>query len=388
MYPRLSNPLLSNSFFLLGPRGTGKTSLLKSIFKDKKVLWIDLLKEDELLSYIKNPSLLHEQLEKTKSSQLEWVVIDEIQKLPALLNEVHSKIEDTSFSPKLKFALTGSSARKLKRGAANLLAGRAFVNNLHPLTSIELADFSLEEILNWGSLPKVIDLEIESKKEFLRTYANIYLKEEIKEEQLLRKIDPFVRFLEVAAQCNSQIINFSKIGRDCKTDSKAVERYFQILEDTLIGFFLDPYHKSIRKRQNKKPKFYFFDPGVKKALEGTLNVPLQAKTYAYGKAFEHFIILECIRLNDYYRKDYRFSYFSTDSIEIDLIIERPGDQTLLVEIKSSSLVDPLEIKKITSVSGNFQNSRSLILSQEKNSRISENVEIFNWQEGLKVIFGI
>lgn len=386
MYTRLCNPLISNSFFLFGARGTGKTSLLKELFLNKSTFWIDLLNENEYLKYLKEPGLLHQQLLSLKPNPPEWVVIDEVQKLPFLLDEVQRKIEDDSFHPRLKFALTGSSARKLKRGSANLLAGRAFMNKLHPLTDSELGEFDLNEILHWGTLPKIFQLDLEEKKEFLRAYSNTYLKEEIKEEQIVRKIDPFVRFLEVAAQSNGKIINFSNIARDSFSDPKAIERYFQILEDTLIGFFLDPFHPSLRKRQVKKPKFYFFDLGIKRALEGALNTSILPRTYAFGDAFEHLIILECHRLNDYLRKDFRFSYYRSQTLEVDLVIERPGEKILLVEIKSSSLVDDVEINKLEVVSNAFPDCEALILSMETQARKSGKIEILPWKKGLQRIF--
>lgn len=384
----MCKPLLSNSFFLFGPRGSGKTTLLRDFFSQEKALWIDLLKEEEVSRFVRNPNELEQRIAHL-SPLPDWVVIDEIQKQPALLDEVHRMIENPLTWGKIKFALTGSSARKLKRGAANLLAGRAFVNHLHPLISQELGkSFYLQDALQWGTLPKIFDFkETLEKREYLRAYSSTYLKEEIKEEQLVRRIDPFRRFLEVVAQCNGEILNYSKIARDAATDPKAVERYFEILEDTLLGFFLDPYHRSIRKRQSKRSKFYFFDLGVKKALEFTLDVPLRDGTYAYGKAFEHFIILECMRLNDYLRKDFRFSYLRTkDDLEIDLIIERPGKKLALVEIKSASNVDDIDIRKVASISKDVPEAETFILCQEAIPRQSEGVTVIPWKSGLEEIF--
>lgn len=388
MYKRSCNPLISKSFFLFGARGTGKSTLLRDLLATKKHLWIDLLRDEQYLTFSQKPGHLRDLLE-TQTALPEWVIVDEIQKVPPLLDEIHSLLEDPKFKPKLKFALTGSSARKLRHGAANLLAGRALLNQLHPLTFQEIGEpFQLNEILRWGSLPAILNLRDPlERQETLRSYVSIYLKEEIRQEQIVRKIEPFMRFLEVAAQCNGTIVNFSKIARDALTDSKSVERYFGILDDTLIGFFLDPWHRSIRKRQSKKPKFYFFDLGVKNALENTLGIPLQPKNYMYGKAFEHFIILECMRLNDYHRKNYRFSYFLTkDDLEVDLICERPGKPLALVEIKSGTRVDSVEVAKLRRIGKELGDVECLFLAQEERPRRSDGVEILPWKVGLEWLF--
>ena len=223
--------------------------------------------------------------------------------------------------------------------------------------------------------------------EFLRAYCSTYLKEEIKEEQLIRKMEPFLKFLEVSAQSNGTIINYSKIARDSGTDSKAVERYFEILSDTLLGFVLLPFHHSVRKRQSQKSKFYLFDLGVKRALEHTLRVPVQEGTYAFGRAFEHFFILECVRMNDYFRKDYRFSYLRTkDDLEIDLIIERPGEKLLLIEIKSSTTVDEIEISRLRAIKNDLEPCELWVASRESQPRYLDFATIFPWELILEKLF--
>ena len=252
----------------------------------------------------------------------------------------------------------GERANRLsfgKYGAADLLAGRAFTYNLYPFSHIELGGaFSLDISLSLGSLPGMLALEeVEDRKEYLRSYVKTYLKEEIVAEQVIRQIQPFRDFLEIAAQCNGQIINYSKIARDIGVDDKTVQSYFQILEDTLVGFMLPSFHRSIRKRQREAPKFYFFDPGVKRALDRTLRMELVPQTFAYGKAFEHWVILEAMKMNEYRRLDYQFMYLKTkDDAEIDLIIERPGEKTLLVEIKSSVQVQAGVINSSYKISEN------------------------------------
>jgi predicted AAA+ superfamily ATPase len=275
------------SFLLLGARGTGKTWLLNEQFKNIALIWVNLLDNKEFLKYQRRPELLRLEITeaiRVATPETPWVIIDEVQRVPQLLNEVHSMLEDSNFRQNLKFGLSGSSARKLKRGGANLLAGRALLNNLFPLTSEELGNnFDLNSVLAWGMLPAVVSQTSDLvRSEQLQTYVAVYLREEIREEQIVRNLDPFSRFLEVAAQSSGTIVNYSKIGRYCNLDSRAVSRYFQILEETLLGTFIKPYHRSIRKQQGKSPRFYFFDTGVLRALEGTLDIPIKESSYGYG----------------------------------------------------------------------------------------------------------
>ncbi len=361
--------------------------MLKELLPEgKNILWINLLESVLYQRLVGRPQLFLEMIPAHFNEDC-WVVTDEIQRIPELLNSVHRLMEER----KIKFALTVSSARKLKRGAANLLAGRAFMNSLHPLTAFELgSDFQLDAALNWGSLPRVFEFkDILSKKEYLRSYVATYLREEIKEEQIIRQLDPFVRFLEVAAQTNGQVVNASKIGRDSSTDSKAVLRYFQILEDTLVGFFLEPFHSSVRKVQTAKSKFYLFDLGVKRALEGTLDSEIQPGTYAFGKAFEHFFIMECRRLRDYLRKEDRFYYVRTkDDVEIDLLIERSRKELFAIEIKSSERVDIIELRAAYALAKDLKVKRFIIACREEKLRIVDGIEIMPWRQALAEIYQI
>ena len=281
MIKRLLNPLKSSSFFLFGARGTGKSTYLKEEFLSENSLYIDLLGSGAFTDFFRDPDLLTKKLD--LKSDYDWVVIDEIQKIPALLDVVHQNIETRN----IKFALTGSSARKLRKGSANLLAGRAFINNLYPFSYLELGDlFSLDEVLVWGSMPKILDLSSEQEKfSYLNTYCFTYLKEEILQEQIVRNLNPFSRFLEVAAQVNTEIINYSKLARDAGTTSVTVQNYFEILQDTLIGNMLPPYSRSIRKQQRSSPKFYFIDNGIQRALAKTILIGIHKSTYQYGKLF-------------------------------------------------------------------------------------------------------
>ena len=381
MFQRVLHPSRKRSFFLFGARGTGKTTFLRSWFSGQKVLWLDLLDPAQEDRYARRPGLLSEQIEAGGAPE-GWVVVDEVQKVPRLLDVVHAEIERSG----VRFALTGSSARKLKGGSTNLLAGRAFVYNLFPLTAAELGDsFDLQMALEYGTLPGHLDLEQpDDKAEFLRSYALTYLKEEVWAEHLVRNLDPFRSFLEVAAQCDGEIINATKIARDVGVDPKTVQSYFQILEDTLLAHILEPYHRSVRKRQSKSPRFYFMDTGVSRALSRTLNVPLNRGTYAYGKTFERFVITEAFRRCAYLKNDFRLSYLRTkDGAEVDLVIERPGLPTALVEIKSATQVDETDLRHLKSFRAVIPESEAICLSREGRPRAVEGIRIVPWRDGLE-----
>lgn len=384
MFPRLRQFTHKHSFFLFGPRGTGKSTLLKKRFDRDKCLWLDLLDSGIEDQFVHNPSQLYA-IVKALPKEIIYVVIDEIQKVPRLLDEVHRLIEETD---KI-FILTGSSARKLKHGGANLLAGRAFVYHLYSLSCFELNErFDLEKALKWGTLPKIFSLEGEVEKSaFLRSYADTYLKEEIWNEQVIRKLQPFRRFLEVAAQCNGKIINYANIARDVGVDDKTIKEYFCILEDTMIGFFLEPFHNSFRKRLVEKPKFYFFDPGVVRSLSRRLSVPLTPKTTAYGEAFEHFILLEFIRLASYFQPEYRFSFIRTaGDVEVDLVIERPGKKLLCIEIKSSDTIIANDISAFMRITKDIENSEAIVLSQDRFIKKFDHVTCYPWKQGIAECF--
>jgi predicted AAA+ superfamily ATPase len=384
MFSRLRKFSQKHSFFLFGPRGTGKSTLLAKRFDPKFTAWFDLLDSKIEEQFSRDPSELYA-IVKALPNEITHVIIDEIQKVPKLLDEVHRLIEEK----KKQFILTGSSARKLKRGGANLLAGRAFVYHLYALSCFELGDvFDLDKALHWGTLPKIFSLETDGDKEaFLRAYAETYLKEEIWDEQLVRKLPPFRKFLEVAAQCNGKIINYSNIAKDVGVDDKTVKEYFSVLEDTLIGFFLEPYHNSFRKRLSEKPKFYFFDTGVVRSLSRRLSVPLISKTFAYGEAFEHFIFLEFIRLASYFQPDYRFSYIRTaGDVEVDLVVERPGKPLLCVEIKSSDTIDETDIASFKRLTQDIPNCEAIVLSQHRFVKQYGNVICYPWKQGLQEYF--
>ncbi len=384
MVGRIQKLSKNNSLFLFGARGCGKSTLLKQLFTNEQTLWIDLLRAEDEERFSRDPDQLSYLIESKKPQR---VILDEIQKIPKLLDIVHREIER---NPGLQFILTGSSARKLKRGAANLLAGRAFEYFLFPLSFLELGDkFDLMEVLRFGSLPKLLQLDSDNEKsEYLRSYARTYLQEEILQEQLIRNIEPFRDFLEVAAQSNAKILSYSKIARDIGVDDKTVKNYFSILSDTYIGFFLSPFHRSIRKRQREAPKFYFFDLGVKRALERTLRVDLNQKSYAFGEAFETWIVQEVHRMNEYFKKDFRLSYLRTQSdVEVDLILERPGQPDLLVEIKSGDFMREDDAKSMARISADWDRKHEVqVWSQDRHPKTILGVECLYWEDGLKRAF--
>jgi predicted AAA+ superfamily ATPase len=381
MFCRSVNLIKSNSFFLFGARGVGKSTLLESYFANEQALVIDLLNSEVLAQLQTRPDRLRDLV---SQADKEWVVIDEIQKVPQLLDEVHSLIEGS----KQKFALTGSSARKLKRGAANLLAGRAFVFNLFPLTHIELGkEFKLEQVLSYGSLPKIFELQSPREKNlFLKAYGETYLKEEILIEQLIRKLPPFRKFLEIAAAQDTEIVSYSSIARDILVDPKIVKNYYSILQDTLLGFLLEPYHTSLRKRQKNSPKFYWFDVGVRRVLTGNIDYEIHPGSFEFGSLFESFLVNEIRRLLIYSEKSHHLSFIRIDeNLEIDLVIERPGLPTYLVEIKSTDRVNESHVKSLVKYSSEIRNSVPVLLSRDKVSKTIEGVNCFEWQQGLREI---
>ncbi len=382
MFNRICKPLKSNSFFLFGARGTGKSTLLKQLFTAKQAYWIDLLSSDQESQFLVRPDRLTDVIASFEHQKnIEWIVIDEVQKVPKLLDVVHQHIEKGRF----KFALTGSSARKLKRNSANMLAGRAFMNVLFPLCMGELQkDFQLDEVLQFGSLPKVFALSPLEKKEYLRAYTANYIKEEIQAEQYVRKIAPFHAFLQVAAQSNGAIVNYSQIARDIQSDPVSVQSYFEILQDTWIGFMLPAFGLSVRKRQKQNPKFYFFDIGVSRQLGRTLDHAPKPSTYEYGRVFEHFIILEIERLCKYKKNDWQLSYFRTkDDAEVDLIIDRPGMPFAFIKIKSGYQVDEKALRNLNRILHDFKNAHGFCFSQDKVQKKIGLTTCLYWKDGFK-----
>ncbi|MFC1586087.1 ATP-binding protein [Fibrobacterota bacterium] len=383
MYHRTFSLPKSHSFFLFGARGTGKTELLRQSFTTQEAIFFDLL-DPQLagrLSAYPNEFL---QLILPVQGAKEWVVIDEVQKVPQLLEIVHSQISKKKF----KFALTGSSARKLKRGSANLLAGRAFVFNLFPLTHDELKDdFDLNEALAFGGLPEVYSLQGEvDKRRFLKAYAQTYLKEEVIAEQIIRNLPPFRRFLDIVGIHTSEIINYTNIAKDIDSDPKTVSRYFEILEDTLLGFHLPSYGRSIRKQQKKSKRFYFFDTGIARVLAGRIDDQLRPGTFEYGQLFENFIVNEIFRLLTYSEKQFKLSFLRvSETQEVDLIVEKGSGEVFLCEIKSTDRVDSRYTQSLKVLSKDFPNSKSRLISNDPTTRQLGQVLALHWTAAIKEI---
>lgn len=378
------------SLLLFGARGTGKSTLLEQNFPAAQVKRLDLLEAETEMRLSQNPDELRN-IVYALPEKITHVIIDEVQKIPKLLDIVHSLIEEKNSTKKKKiFVITGSSARKLKRGGANLLAGRAFEYHLFPFTSIELGEkFNLSEALNYGMLPKIQEFEDfhQEKEKFLMTYVHTYLQQEIIAEQVIRNLAPFRRFLEVSAQCNGKIINYRNIALDVGASEITVKQYFEILEDTLIGFFLEPFRHSFRKRLSLKPKFYYFDVGVARALARLLSVSVQPENSYYGEVFEHHVILECWKLASYFKPEYRFSYLQTkDGAEVDLVVDRPGEKYLFIEIKSTDNVKKEQISGFQRLVKDFGECESVCLSRDPHAKMLDEILVLPWQEGVKKFF--
>ncbi|MBM4222947.1 MAG: ATP-binding protein [Gammaproteobacteria bacterium] len=324
--PRLLNLevlLQKSSFFLFGPRLSGKSRLIAHQLSDAFI--INLLKTSVYLELSTHPARF-EQLVKSQDKKL--IVIDEVQRLPWILNDVHSLIEEDGY----RFLLTGSSGKKLKKAGTNLLAGRARVAQLHPLTFHELGDrFNIEHYLNYGGLPQIYLSD--DPQEQLYTYVDLYLREEIQAEAFVRKLNSFLKFLEIAALTNGQILNFSKIASDIGLPVSSVREYYFLLEDTFIGFLIPPFTDTIQRKCLTSSKFYLFDLGVCRTLAG-LKL-LDPKTENFGFAFEHFIALELRACLSYTRSYQKLFYFrSTQGDEVDFII----GNVCAIEVKAADHV--------------------------------------------------
>lgn len=326
MYSRFFKLLKSQSYLILGPRGTGKSTYLKDQYPE--ALYIDLLKAETFTALIANPSRLEDMI---PSSFKNFVIIDEIQKIPELLNEVHRLIENK----KLKFILTGSSARQLRKKGTNLLAGRARTYHFYPLIYSELGqDFNLEKSIRYGHLPEAYTKE--DPQTYLKSYLQTYLKEEIDNEGLTRNLGAFARFLEAASFSQAQPLNISKVAEDCHVDRKITEGYFKILEDLLIAERVPVFTKKAKRRMTAHPKFFFFDCGVYQAIRprGPLDSPAEIE----GPAWETLVWQEIKAINEYSQWGYEiFTWRTQAKQEVDLILY--GEKGLhAIEVKRSDKI--------------------------------------------------
>jgi len=337
------------SFFLFGPRGTGKSTWLNQVMPD--AFRLDFLDASLFLELSRDPHLLEAIIGNRPKGT--WIILDEIQKIPTLLDEVHRLME----SKRWRFALCGSSARKLRRGGANLLAGRAITLSMEGFSSAELAgDFDLYKALNWGLLPMVHN-EPDYASEILRAYVNTYLKEELQAEGLIRNVPPFLRFMAVAGQINGQAFNSQNISREAAVARSTVDTYFAILADTLVGHILPAWRPGLKVREIAQPKFYWFDPGVARAAAGLLADKVDR--FWQGKALETLIFHELRVYNEISGKHRGIAYYRTPAgVEIDFIIEtskgqrnRPS-QVVAIEIKLAEKWDRVWDKPMRSLAEN------------------------------------
>lgn len=364
------------SAFLWGPRKTGKTTFLRAAFPDS--LYYDLLKTDLFLEFVKRPFLLREQLLAISPDRLkEPVIIDEVQKVPQLLDEIHWLIENRG----LRFILCGSSARKLKRGKANLLGGRAWRYEMHPLVSEEIADLDLLRALNRGMIP-LHYMQAEYHKS-LQAYVHDYLKEEVFDEGLTRNIPAFSRFFDAMGYSHGELTNYVNIARDCGVDAKTVKEYYQILADTLLGTMIEPYKK--RKDRNvilRAGKFYLFDVGVAGAITHR-RIPRE-KGEQFGKAIEHFILMELLAHRAYKDLDYEVNFWRTKSgLEVDFIL---GQGEVAVEVKGTSRVDSTDLRPLKTFLHEYRPARAFVVCNESAPRVHEGIRILPWRNFLGMLW--
>lgn len=364
-----------SSAFLFGPRMTGKTTLLRKIKTDN---YFDMLDPDLELQYSSNPKLFWEQVSILDKGSI--VIIDEIQKVIQLLNYVQMGIDQLNHI----FFLSGSSARKMKNKNTNLLGGRALDLKLHPLISFEIDDlFKLDHALQYGTLPKIYSLISENKWNqvigHLKSYVTTYIREEIQAEAIIRNIGAFMRFLNIAAQNNAQVIEFSNISRECSVPASTVKEYYQILEDTLLGFFLWPFDRSERKKA--RPKFYFFDCGVVRAIQNRLLDPPSAREI--GFLFETWFLNELRRLRDYLDLPYDFSFWRERNNEIDILISKGGEPQLAIECKSTR--QDISFSLVRAFGNRFPKTKLIVASKlDARSRITKGIEIHPWKKALDI----
>ncbi|NGX49913.1 MAG: hypothetical protein K940chlam5_01520 [Candidatus Anoxychlamydiales bacterium] len=360
------------SFFLFGPRGTGKSTYLKKHFKN--AIWVDLLKLEILRYYKAFPERLRELLIANPDKKV--VIIDEVQKIPELLDVVHSYIEEKK---NVQFILTGSSSRKLKKAGVNLLAGRAILKRFHPFIASELKDdFSLDLALERGLLPLVWDSE--DPKKVLKTYAALYLKEEVQEEGLVRNVGDFARFLEIISFSHASILNATNIARECLIKRTTVENYIQILKDLLLGFTIDLFTKRAKRSLSSHPKFYLFDAGVYNYFRpiGPLDNPLMIK----GAALEGLIAQHLNAWMDLQEEEYKLYFWRTRSgLEVDFIIYGK-DCFFAIEVKNNSHISSKDIKGLKAFKKDYPECTPILLFRGDQKIIHKDIECIPIEEFL------
>jgi predicted AAA+ superfamily ATPase len=364
--------LSKKSFFLFGPRATGKSYLVGQQLKDRAHV-LDLLRSDLYLRLSSSPGDLEAIIH--AGPERPWVVIDEIQRIPELLPEVHRLIE----TRRIRFLLTGSSARKLRRGSADLLAGRAWVANLYPLSWVELRHFNLARYLRYGGLPAVHLGE--TPEEDLRAYVSAYVREEIRAEGLIRRLPPFSRFLRVAALSSGQLLNYAQLASDAGVPASTVREYFSVLEDTLLGWTLEPWRASRKRKAIQTAKFYLFDPGVMHELAGTTT--LDRNSDLYGRAFEHFVGMELRAFLGYARRGVDLHFWrSTHGHEVDYLVgERVG-----IEVKAARRVSLRDARGLTALREEGTVPRLILVSEDPIAARRDGIEFLPWPTFLTALW--
>ena len=363
---------LDEGMFLFGARQTGKSTLLKERFKG--AVYYDLLDPNLRKAFKRNPNSLKEALWDKPAGTL--VIIDEIQKVPELLDIVHTLMVDKG----LFFILSGSSARKLKRSGANTLGGRAIPETLYPLVWPEVTDFQIDRAVQNGMIPRHYMVEDATKR--LSGYVKVYLDEEIREEGEVRELDAFERFMEIAAISDGEMLNYSNIASDCGVSAKTVKSYFQILYDTLIGYEIPAFRKEIKRKIVQAPKFYYFDVGLANYLMGRHS--LKRGTDDYGHAFEHFVMQEIIAYKGYNDKRDTISYWHTyDKKEVDVVI---GDAKVAIEIKSTEHVETKHKKGLKAFKEEHPDCRLILVSLDPITRKSGDKELIYVLDFLKMLW--
>lgn len=365
------------SAFLWGPRKTGKSAYLHRHFPGS--LGYDFLNTDLLLRLSKEPHRLREELLSRKDSMTtqQPIILDEVQKAPAILDEVHWLIENAGLS----FILCGSSARKLKKGHANLLGGRAWRFELFPLTFREIRDFDLLKALNAGLLPPHYFSSRPDRS--LKAYVQDYLKEEVMAEGLIRGLPPFARFLDSLAFSHGELTNFANIARDCGVDAKSIRAYYEVLVDTLMGRFVPPFsRRGGRQVITAAEKFYLCDVGVA-GLLSKRTIP-EAKGSDFGRAFEHFILMELWAHRRYTEKDYDIRFWRTKTgYEVDFIL---GDGQVAIEVKGTSRVDDTDLRPLAAFVEEYKPAKAIVVCNEPRSRQKSSILILPWREFLNKLW--
>ena len=362
----------NDSTFVWGARQVGKTTLIKKAYPD--ATYYDLLQAKDFERLLRNPSLLSEDLATLNNG--DTVVIDEVQKIPQLLDEVHSLI----FSKNIRFILSGSSPRKLKRHGANLLGGRALKEILYPLVSAEIPDFDIYKAIRHGMLPRHYLISDPWKR--LGAYIGVYLNEEIREEALTRQLKNFSRFMEIAAFSNGEILVYKNIAQDCGIDYRTVKDYFEILVDTLVGYLIPSFTHTQKRRSIQAPKFYYFDVGIANYLRNRRDI--QLGSIDFGHAFEHFIIQELIAYLGYNEKSEQLSYWRTTSgYEVDAII---GNGRIAIEIKATEEIQPRHLKGLKAFQEEFPDCRLITVSFDLRPRVTHGVEVYPATDFLKKLW--